>query len=232
LQPCLNTTKVARRRHILAMVFGKKREKDIVREQSRSISRAQRETERERSKLEREEKKIKEDLKELLRKGQRDAAKTLAKALVANRQQQQRLYAQRAQIGQVGSSMVVARQTGEMARNFGQLSGVLSKVNDSANVHDFMKTMKEYERQSNIMSTKQEYMSDAIDSAMDEDVEESEEVVKAVLDEVNLGYLSRMESVPNKFIREERSDGLTERNAAGQDEEDNFEKRLASLRTP
>jgi Sec-independent protein translocase protein TatA len=68
LQPCLNTTKVARQRHILAMVFGKKREKDIVREQSRSISRAQRETERERSKLEREEKKIKEDLKELLRK--------------------------------------------------------------------------------------------------------------------------------------------------------------------
>jgi len=128
--------------------------------------------------------------------------------------------------------MVVARQTGEMARNFGQVSAVLSKVNDSANVHDFMKTMKEYERQSNIMSTKQEYMSDAIDSAMDEDVEESEEVVKAVLDEVNLGYLSRMESVPNKFIREERSDGLTERNAAGQDEEDNFEKRLASLRTP
>ncbi|GJQ12141.1 hypothetical protein GpartN1_g3932.t1 [Galdieria partita] len=208
---------------------------DNVREQRRTISRAQRETERERQRLEREEKKIKEEIIQLVKKGQKDAAKTLAKSLVHNRQQQDRLYRQRSQLGEVSTSMVVAKQTGTMAQTFGQVSGVLSKYNDSSKVSDFMKTMKEYEKQNDILSTKQEIMGDAVDSALDEDVqEESEEVLSAVLDELNLNYASRMEAVPQVLKKEKQSAALAERKAVGNEEEGdrNIEDRLASLRTP
>lgn len=206
---------------------------DNLREQRRTISRSQRETERERQRLAQEEKKIKVEIAELVKKGQKDAAKTLAKSLVRNRQQQERLYKQRAQLGDVGTSMVVAKQTGNMAKTFGQVSGVLSSYNDSSKVADFMKTIKEYEKQSNILSTKHEFMNDAVDSALGEDVEEeSEEVLNAVLDEVNLGYVSRMEAVPKAVRNEKRNAGLSERSSVEEEGDTNIEDRLASLRTP
>ncbi|EME29797.1 Charged multivesicular body protein 2a homolog 2 [Galdieria sulphuraria] len=209
-----------------------RKRKDNLREEKRTISRVQRETERERQRLEREEKKIKEDIVKLFKKGQKDAVKTLSKSLMNNRQQQERLYKQRSQLSEVSTSMVVAKQTGKMAQSFGQVSSVLSKYNDSARVGDFMKTMNEYEKQNYTLSAKQEYMSDAIDSALDVDVqEESEEVLNAVLDELNLNYASRMEAVP-KVVPKERQNAMLSERKAVEEGDNNIEDRLASLRTP
>eukprot|EP00871_Galdieria_phlegrea_P003654 jgi/Galph1/428/GphlegSOOS_G5220.1 len=218
-----------------------KKRNEVVRQQRRTISRAQRETDRERERLEREAKnteaEIKKLLKQLCTKGQKDAAKTLAKALVHNRNQQQKLYQQRAQLGGISHSIVIAKQTGDMAKTFGNVSEVLAQFNESTKVNDFVKTMKEYEKQNTGLATKQELMSDAADSAFeDNDIEgESEEVLQAVLDEVGLSYLSQMEATPKGQVSKGNKNVQLSGTNPSQTREDvdgDLVDRLTSLKAP
>lgn len=65
------------------------------------------------------------------------------------------------------------------------------------NLPEIQKIMMEFEKQSEIMDMKEEMMDDAIDSALgdDDDEDESDKVVKEVLDELGIELTGELASM-------------------------------------
>ena len=154
-------------------------------------------SEREIARLDREERVLLAQLKKCGSVQHIETARIKAKELVRLRAHRVRLTGLKAglsglsqQLGEVGTSHKIQEALGKTTEMLQKLNGQLSMVATQ-------RLMKEFDRQTNEMSTKQEMVNDALESAFEADNEqaETEDAVLQVLEEAGLEQACRMKKV-------------------------------------
>lgn len=154
-------------------------------------------SEREILRLDRDEKVLLTQLKKCGSTQQIETARLKAKELVRLRAHRMRLTGLKAglsglsqQLGEVGTSHKIQEALGKTTEMLQRLNGQLSLVSTQ-------RLMKEFDRQTNEMSAKQEIVNDALESTFegDNEVAETESAVLQVLEEAGLEEACRMHRV-------------------------------------
>lgn len=154
-------------------------------------------SDREIARLDREEKALMTQLTKFGRAQMLDSARLKAKELVRLRAHRLRLTGLRAgltglcqQLGEVGTSH-------KIQETLGKTTDMLQKLNTQMSLQGTQRLMKEFERQTTLMSTKQELVDDALESAFEGDTEQAdtESAVLQVLEEAGLEVACKMKGV-------------------------------------
>jgi len=200
----------------------------VLNSEKRNISTAQRGLDREVMNLQREEQKLMVEIKRLSNAGQQQQARTLAKALVQNRNQQQKIVQQKYQLQGVSTNLVNAKATQTMGQTMGSASDALNQINKTMDPQKTMQNVKQYEMQSERMNMAQEMMSDAVDGAMggDEVDEESDLIMDEILDGIALDWRSKAGVVPATQPQYSRQNNQMESNKNADAELDALLQRL------
>mmetsp|Transcript_6560 Transcript_6560/g.10376 ORF Transcript_6560/g.10376 Transcript_6560/m.10376 type:complete len:161 (+) Transcript_6560:614-1096(+) len=157
------------------------------------------------------------------------AAKTLGKQLVRNREHTQRMQVTKGHMKGIANQMTVAASQQTMIGAMANAGKVMGKVNESMDPAQMAKMMGEFEKQNEMMDTKQEMMDDALDGLFDDDEieEEADNVTQQVLDELGLDLSAKL-ATPSA-----QAPGI--KNRVEEDpaaEMDELSARLAALKTP
>ncbi|EED22875.1 SNF7 family protein [Talaromyces stipitatus ATCC 10500] len=174
--------------NIVEWAFGKRMTPaERLRKHQRALERTQRELDRERIKLENQEKKLVQDIKKSAKNGQIGACKIQAKDLVRTRKYIQKFYSMRTQLQAISLRIQTVRSNEQMMQSMKGATVLLGSMNRQMNLPALQRIVMEFERENEIMDERQEMMDDAIDEATGlEDEEESEDIVKEVLDEIGV----------------------------------------------
>lgn len=179
-------------------------------------------SDREIARLDRDEKVLLAQLKKCGTSQQIETARIKAKELVRLRAHRLRLNGLKAglsglsqQLGEVGASHKIQEA-------LGKTTVMLQRLNGQLSLGGTQKMMKEFDRQTTEMSTKQEFVNDALDSAFEGDNEEveTESAVLQVLEEAGLDEACRMQRMKTSQQAGEQDISLN-----------SLEARLHSLRT-
>jgi division protein CdvB (Snf7/Vps24/ESCRT-III family) len=179
-------------------------------------------SDREISRLDRDEKVLLAQLKKCGTSQQIETARIKAKELVRLRAHRLRLNGLKTglsglsqQLGEVGASHKIQEA-------LGKTTAMLQKLNGQLSLGGTQKMMKEFDRQTTEMATKQELVNDAMESAFEGDNEEveTESAVLQVLEEAGLDEACRMHRVKTSQLTGEHDLSLN-----------SLEARLNSLRT-
>lgn len=179
-------------------------------------------SDREIARLDRDEKVLLAQLKKCGTSQQIETARIKAKELVRLRAHRLRLNGLKAglsglsqQLGEVGASHKIQEA-------LGKTTVMLQRLNGQLSLGGTQKMMKEFDRQTTEMSTKQEFVNDALDSAFEGDNEEveTESAVLQVLEEAGLDEACRMQRMKTSPQAGEQDISLN-----------SLEARLHSLRT-
>ncbi len=113
-----------------------------------------------------------------------------------------------------------------MSKAMAGVTHSLQMMNAQMNMPAMQRMMMEYEKQSEMMEFKQEMMDDAMDDIFEADGEEekTDAMVSAILDEVGIGMVEGMGSVPIGATATKTA------NTAEAQEEDDLQARLEMLR--
>eukprot|EP01100_Stratorugosa_tubuloviscum_P004642 TRINITY_DN2167_c4_g1_i1.p1 TRINITY_DN2167_c4_g1~~TRINITY_DN2167_c4_g1_i1.p1 ORF type:complete len:233 (-),score=106.65 TRINITY_DN2167_c4_g1_i1:32-688(-) len=197
--------------------FGKRKTpREMIRENQRLIKKAQRELEREIRGLESQEKRTIMEIKQLANKNQMPAAKLLAKEIVRNRKQVEKLYKLRTQMQSLYLRLQTMASTAAIVDAMKSATSALKRMNNSLNVPEMQALMMEFERQSEMMDMKNEIINDTVEGLVDDEQEEeeqTEELVNKLMDEICFNLSSQMASVP--ITREQQKIQQPERVAEG-----------------
>lgn len=179
-------------------LFGRKTTpEEMMRKNQRALNKAMREMDRERMKLEQQEKKLVMDIKKMAKQNQLDAVKIMAKDLVRTRRAVKKFMLMKTNIQAVSMRIQTLRSTNTMAQAMKGVARAMGNMNKQMNLPQIQRIMQEFEKQSEIMDMKEEMMSDVIDDAMGEDdEEETDTVVKQVLDELGLQLNDQLTGLP------------------------------------
>ncbi|MCJ1401205.1 ESCRT-III subunit protein did4 [Xylographa trunciseda] len=174
--------------NIVEWAFGRRMTpQERLRKHQRALEKTQRELDRERVKLENQEKKLIQDIKKSAKNGQMGACKIQAKDLVRTRRYIQKFYQMRTQLQAVSLRIQTVRSNEQMMQSMKGATSLLGSMNRSMNLPALQRIAMEFEKENDIMDQRQEMMDDAIDDVTGlEDEEESEDVVKEVLDEIGI----------------------------------------------
>ncbi|KAB8225439.1 Snf7-domain-containing protein [Aspergillus novoparasiticus] len=175
--------------NVIEWAFGKRMTPaERLRKHQRALDRTQRELDRERTKLENQEKKLVQDIKKSAKNGQIGACKIQAKDLVRTRRYIQKFYQMRTQLQAISLRIQTVRSNEQMMQSMKGATMLLGSMNRQMNLPALQRIAMEFERENDIMDQRQEMMDDAIDEAtgMEGEDEDSEDVVKEVLDEIGV----------------------------------------------
>ncbi|UCS22149.1 DID4 [Nakaseomyces glabratus] len=175
-----------------------------LKKNQRALERTQRELDREKRKLETQEKKLIADVKKSAKNGQIDAAKIQAKDLVRTRNYIQKFDNMKAQLQAISLRIQAVRSSDQMTRSMREATGLLAGMNRSMNLPQLQKISMEFEKQSDLMDQRQEFMDEAIDNVMGDELEENEdadEIVNKVLDEIGVDLNSQLQNTPQHELK-------------------------------
>merc|ERR1739838_813053 len=173
----------------MEFLFGKKKTtQQMLRENQRSLNRVIRDLDRERTRMEQQQKKIVIDIKKMAKDGQMDAVKVMAKDLVRSKQYVKKMIMMKANIQAVSLKITTLKSQDAMMQAMKGVTKAMAQMNNRMKMPQLQKIMMDFERQSEMLDMKTEMMDDAVDDAMagSDDEEESEAIVKEVLDELGL----------------------------------------------
>ncbi len=122
-------------------------------------------------------------------KGNNDPAlKSMAKNLVQVRNQRDKMYGTKAQLGAVGMQASAMASQVAASTAVGSVSGAMKTANDAVDATEMAKIMNEFTRQNEVMEIRQEMMDDALTDAFDSEgvEEEADEVTGQVLAELGI----------------------------------------------
>lgn len=197
-------------------LFGEKKPKpDPIREERRNITRTNRQMEREIAKLSQQEELLVRRLKASAEKGAPKAElEMMAKQLVQVRGQKKKLYAGTASMHGIDNQMATAQMSQKMAQSMHGASKAMKTANKEVDLNKMRKTAMEFDKQQQTMEMKNEMMDDALEGALGNDEEETEDILNSVLDEVGIELNSNMASAPSKKIEaEEEEEDMEDINA-------------------
>lgn len=169
-----------------------------LRRYKRTIDRAVREVDRERMKMQRLELQRKNEIRRLAREGQMKSVRIAARDLVRVRNCVAKMYELRSQMQSVQMQLSTMRSSEAMTHAMQGIVRSMHLMNRQVNLPRIGQILQDFERESEVLSLKQEVIDDAMENAIaDEDEnEETEQVVNQVLDELGLERASRLEEAP------------------------------------
>lgn len=135
--------------------------------------------------LERQEQQIKQELKQRAKKvnSHSDATlKVLAKQLVQVRQQRDKLFTARSQVGAMGMHATTMASQVAAVSALGSVTDTLKVANSQMNMKETMKVMTQFQQENEKISAKEEMMDDVLADAFD--TEEVEEEAEALTNQV------------------------------------------------
>lgn len=212
-----------------------------LKKNQRALERTQRELEREKRKLELQDKKLVSEIKKSAKNGQVAAAKVQAKDLVRTRNYIQKFDNMKAQLQAISLRIQAVRSSDQMTRSMSEATGLLAGMNRTMNLPQLQRISMEFEKQSDLMGQRQEFMDEAIDNVMGDEVdedEEADEIVNKVLDEIGVDLNSQLQSTPQNLVSNapiaETAMGIAEPIGAGSEfhgnPDDDLQARLNTLK--
>ncbi|CAL8098716.1 unnamed protein product [Calicophoron daubneyi] len=184
---------------MMDFLFGPKKTIDQqLRENKRAITRAVRELDTEKRRLEQDKARITTEIKKLAKQGEMDAVRVLAKQIVRNNNYIKRFTLMRTNLEAISLKLQTLKSTNAMAQTMKQVTQVMRRMNASMKLPQLQKIMMDFERQSGMLESKEEMMTDAIDDALgdEDDAEESEAVVNKVLEELGIEMGDQIAGLP------------------------------------
>lgn len=178
------------------------KQKEAVRKYQRLLRKSMRDIDREIMTLKNEEKKLILEIKKSVRIGQMSSAKIQAKTLVQNRKNVEKFHKLKAQMNGISLQVTAVNGIGNMANVMKGVSGIMTKMNKQMNIPEMNHIMREYQKESEQLDLKEEIMGETIDDAMgmDDDEEESEDVLNQILDEIGVTLNQSLKAVPQKSL--------------------------------
>lgn len=146
------------------------------------------------------------EIKKSAKNGQVSAAKVQAKDLVRTKTYVSKFDNMKAQLQAISLRIQAVRSSDQMTRSMRDATVLLAGMNRSMNLPHLQHISMEFERQSDLMDQRQEFMDDAIDNVMGDEVEEDEEadeIVNKVLDEIGVDLNAQMQKAPQTSISNE-----------------------------
>ncbi|KAB8243416.1 Snf7-domain-containing protein [Aspergillus flavus] len=243
--------------NVIEWAFGKRMTPaERLRKHQRALDRTQRELDRERTKLENQEKKLVQDIKKSAKNGQIGACKIQAKDLVRTRRYTchatslymsgyelmdiagsryiQKFYQMRTQLQAISLRIQTVRSNEQMMQSMKGATMLLGSMNRQMNLPALQRIAMEFERENDIMDQRQEMMDDAIDEAtgMEGEDEDSEDIVKEVLDEIGVDLSQALGETPTDIQKTAVGETRVAQavGAGGSSADDDLQARLDSLR--
>lgn len=161
----------------------------------RALSRSQRELAVEQTKMERQEKVALFNIKKEVEAGKIDLAKLMAKDLVRTRNIIKKFYTTKMQLQSVATNIQGMKVTNAMALAMKSATAAIVGMNRQVSMPAMMAILREFEKQNDVMETKQEMMDDTVNEAADTEGDEQEQtdILAAICDEVGLKLTSRLD---------------------------------------
>lgn len=188
-------------------MFGKSlTPQERLKKNQRALERTQRELDREKRKLEAQEKKLIAEVKKSAKNGQINAAKIQAKDLVRTRNYIQKFDNMKAQLQAISLRIQAVRSSDQMTRSMREATGLLAGMNRSMNLPQLQRISMEFEKQSDLMDQRQEFMDEAIDNVMGDELDEDDEaddIVNQVLDEIGVDLNTQLQNTPQHDLKED-----------------------------
>eukprot|EP00736_Rhodelphis_marinus_P002761 Rmarinus@m.740 len=179
-------------------MFGKKKTtKEIVRENDREINRGQRDLDRELNSLKKNEQLILKDIKKLCESGRQEAARSLAKSLVQNRKQQERMIGMKSKMTSVKARTHAMGASVTAASAMAKSAEVMEAMNRLVDRSEVQKMTKDFAKANMKMEMGEDIMDSLDDMMMDDDVdEEATSYLNAITEEIALDIGAQAGSVP------------------------------------
>ena len=145
-------------------LFGKRKTpEELLRQNRRALNKVMRELDQELDQLERQEKKLVVDIRKMVKSGQMEAVKIMAKDLVRTQSFVKRFILMRANIQGIAFKIQTLKSQAAMANAMKGVTKALCSMNKKMNLPQLQKVMMQFERESEIMDLKEETISDTID---------------------------------------------------------------------
>lgn len=128
-----------------------------------------------------------------------NAAKIQAKDLVRTRNYVQKFNNMRTQLQAISLRVQTVRSNDQMAQSMREATFLLAGMNRSMNLPQLQRITMEFEKQSDLMDQRQEFMDESIDNVMGDELDEDEEaseIVDKVLDEIGVDLNSQLHTTP------------------------------------
>lgn len=208
----------------MSVIFGggKTTPENPMRTLQSQVRQSVRASDREIMRIDREEKALLGQLKKCGNAQQIEAARLKAKELVRLRAHRMRLTGLKAGMSGLSQQLSEVGSSHRIQATLAQTTSMLQKLNGQLSLVATQRLMREFERQTSMMTDKQAMVDDALESAFETDNEqaETESAVSQVLEEAGLDVACRMHSVrPTGAPAQDISDSA-------------LESRLNSLRSP
>mmetsp|Transcript_22181 Transcript_22181/g.37144 ORF Transcript_22181/g.37144 Transcript_22181/m.37144 type:complete len:212 (+) Transcript_22181:86-721(+) len=168
---------------------------EIARQSKKDLKRSDRELEREIAKLKRDELQIEQDIRNQLKRGQQDAARRLAKELVRNRDQQEKMKAAQTRLSAVSHRTTSVAASATLGSAMGTATRALAIGNHQLDAMNLPQTMQQYQMLSERMDMTDEMLDDMFDDSDQE--EETDEILQQVFDDIGLDIKGKMAATPS-----------------------------------
>lgn len=143
------------------------------------------------------------EIKKSAKNGQVSAARVQAKDLVRTKSYITKFDNMKAQLQAISLRIQAVRSSDQMTRSMRDATVLLAGMNRSMNLPQLQHISMEFEKQSDLMDQRQEFMDDAVDNVMGDEVdedEEADEIVNKVLDEIGVDLNTQMQKAPQNSI--------------------------------
>jgi len=177
---------------------------EVIVRKKLDLEQMMRQFDRERNRNGREQQKMVPEMKRMARDGQMSALKLQARSMRRLQKQNEQLVKARVQMQGICIQLDSMRTTHELSRSMYDAMRVMRGMNHALNLESTQRLMREFERQNEMLASKNEAMDDAINGAMEdsEDEEEEDAVLQRILDDVGIDLSQQLADVPGaKFAQ-------------------------------
>ncbi|KAL0205489.1 hypothetical protein P9112_000796 [Eukaryota sp. TZLM1-RC] len=184
-------------------LFGRRKTlEEQLKEYKRTIDKSVRELDRERNRMQRQEQQTVVEIKKMAKAGQTNAAKLMAKDIVRTRKNIDKFYRMKTQLQAVSLRLQTLKSSHSLASVMKKTTQAMGRMNAQLNLPSLQRTMMQFEQQSEMLDSKNEMIDDTLDDvfAEEDEEEETEELIGAVLNEIGLDLSSTAPAVPTSAV--------------------------------
>ncbi len=170
--------------------------KEMLKENQASIRQGIREIDRAQRELMKKEELRQKEIKIMASKGQMPTVRVMAKDLARMRTAIAKFYSVKAELESVSFNLATMQSTVVMADAMKGAARAMMRMNVTQNLPALQKVMMTFVKEQDMLNMKQEVMNDTMETAMQTDEQEEEEIVGRVLDELGIQMAEALGSVP------------------------------------
>lgn len=170
--------------------------KEMLKDSQASIRQGIREIDRSQRDLMKKEELRQKEIKLMASKGQMPTVRVMAKDLARMRAAIAKFYSVKAELESVSFNLSTMQSTAVMADAMKGAAKAMMRLNATQNLPVLQKVMMTFVKEQDMMAMKQEVMDDTMESVMQTDEQEQEEIIGRVLDELGIKMAEDLGTAP------------------------------------